>query len=263
MIQALRPLAPIALCAAVLALAACNGDKGAGSGSPAPTPTATPNYTILDDQQYQAKRQQFAAPDSPQAKLVASIAARLEPVVSSHYNNTHFGYYVEKESDPDAESYYGPRVYVSTGMVDFVDNREELAGVLCHESAHVLHRDGIRSDLMTSAWNDKVAALIRRHHGTVARIVNKIGSYDDLHYTRGQEAAADRAGATICDQAHFNPWGLVWVLRKIQKSYPTSRLSYLSDHPSNQARISALVKYLHHNSEFQTWPSNIRFATPK
>lgn len=248
--------------ASTLLLGGC-GAATSVSSSPAPAPAASPNYAALDAQQLQSKRSQLAAPSSPQAKLVASIAAMLEPVVTKDYHNTPFGYYVETEPDPDAESFYGPRVYISIGMVNFADNREEVAGVLCHESAHVLHYDGINSDQTTSKWNDKVASLIARHHGVYARVVNKFASFSELRYTRKQESDADKAGATICDHAHLNPWGLVWMLRKLQQKYPTSRLSYLSDHPSNQARISMLVNYLRHNSEFQVWPSDEKFATKK
>ncbi len=250
------------LAASGLLLAGCQGATSGGS-SPAPAPTASPNYAALDAQQLQSERALLAAPSAPQARLVASIAAMLEPVVTKDYHNTPFGYYVETESVPDAESYYGPRVYISVGMVNFADNREEVAGVLCHESAHVLHYDGINSDQTTRRWNDKVAALIARHHGLYARFLDKVGSFSDLRYSRKQESDADKAGATICDRAHFNPWGLVWMLRKLQQKYPTSRLSYLSNHPSNQARVSTLVRYLRHNSEFQVWPGDEKFATKK
>jgi predicted Zn-dependent protease len=221
----------------------------------------TPTEVKLDYQAYQSELPILANPNSRQGKIVAAIAARLEPVVARAYG-AQFHYYLTKESDPSAYSYYGPRVYVSVGMVNFARNREELAGVLCHESGHVMHHDGTRSDLLSGSHRSRVQALIAHHHSTFAHLLSMGENLTQLRFSRQQESQADRAGATICSDAGINPWGLVWALELLQKTYPSSGLTYLQDHPTNKARVKALEKYLRTNSQFAMWPSDPRFATP-
>lgn len=221
----------------------------------------TPREVALDNQAFQSEKALLADPNSHQGKIVAAIAAKLEPVVAKAYGAS-FHYYLTKETDPSAYSYYGPRVYVSVGMVNFVKNREELAGVLCHESGHVMHHDGSRSDMLSGSHTSRVQALIAHHHSTLAHLLAAGQNLTQLHFSRGQESQADRAGATICSDAGINPWGLVWALQLLQKSYPSSGLTYLQDHPTNKSRIKALEKYLRTNSQFAMWPSDPRFATP-
>lgn len=220
----------------------------------------TPREIALDNQAYQSERPLLADPHSRDGRIVAAIAAKLEPVVARAYG-APFHYYLTKETDPSAYSYYGPRVYVSIGMVNFVKNREELAGVLCHESGHVMHHDGSRSDMLTGSHTSRVQALIAHHHSTFAHLLAIGQNFTQLHFSREQESEADRAGATICSDAGINPWGLVWALELLQKSYPSSGLTYLADHPTNKARIKALEKYLRTNSQFAMWPADPRFAT--
>jgi len=218
--------------------------------------------TQQDNLAFQSEESNLASMSSRQGRIVSGIAAKLNPLVAQQYG-VPIHYYLTKEVDPDAYSYYGPRVYISTGMVNLAQYREEVAGVLCHESTHVLHHDGTRSALETHGHNLAVDNLMARHHATFAHLLAIGSNYATLHFTQQQEYAADRGGATLCAAAGLNPWGLVWMLKlfQTQPDYRTSRWSYLQNHPNNQNRIAALTKYLKSNSQFATWPSDPRFAT--
>ena len=215
--------------------------------------------TQQDNLAFQSEQGNLASMNSPQGRVVAAIAAKLAPVASRLYG-APIRYYLTKETDPNAYSYYAGRVYISIGMVNFAQNMEEVAGVLCHESTHVLHHDGTRSALETHDHNMAVNNLLEHHHGTFAHLLSIGSNVATLHFTRDQEYAADKGGADLCNSAGLNPWGLVWMLQhfQAQPDYRTSRWSYSSNHPSNQGRISALKKYLRN---FPTWPSDSRFGT--
>lgn len=251
---------------ATLFLTSCGQSGNSNPGSSGGIASSETAWEVAQDNAaYQAERQNFASPNSPQARIVAAIAAKLEPVVRRAYGKP-FDYYVTNDADPNAYSYYGPRVYVSVGMVNFAKNREELAGVLCHESGHVMHHDGRNSAMAGHRHNLRIDDLIAHHHGTFARLVSIESNAVQLHFSQSQEYNADKAGATICSTANINPWGLVWMLQLLQRqpAYETSRLrSYLTDHPSNQARIKALTRYLRNNSQFAIWPSSVEYGTRK
>lgn len=218
--------------------------------------------TQQDNLAFAGEQPNLASMNSQQGRIVAWIAAKIGPVASQQYGAT-IHYYLTKEADPDAYSYYGPRVYISTGMVNFAQYREEVAGVLCHESAHVLHHDGTRSAMETHSHNMEVNDLLTHHHSTFAHLVSMGSNVVTLHFTQGQEYLADKGGAAICSAAGINPWGIVWMLQHFQATpdYRTSRWSYLSNHPSNQSRIKALSKYLRSNAQFVNWPPDPRFGT--
>lgn len=217
--------------------------------------------TQQDYQAYESEQPMLASSNAPQERVIAAIAARLDPIVARQYG-VPIHYYLTKETDPNAYSYYGPRVYISVGMVNFAQNREEIAGVLCHESTHVLHHDGTRS-FQSGQHNAHVIDMLQHHHAMFARLAGLGSEVVRVRFTQGQEYGADKGGATLCASAGLNPWGLVWMLRRFQSQpdFRTSRWSYLSDHPSNQARIKALTRYLKTNSQFATWPSDPQFGT--
>lgn len=227
----------------------------------------TPEERAFDVQAYNLERPQLQ-PGLSEARILRAVSAPIGALAARLYG-APFTYYLIGARDPDAHTYYGPRVYVSRGMVDFADNREELAGVLCHESSHVLHHDGSNSDAQTGQSNRRVrnvivrAERLTRNHfdWSIERIAMAAGMLFELQYSRAQEEHADLTGAQVCAAAGINPWGIVWMLQKVQdKLDRTSRFSWFSDHPSNQSRIAVLTRYLRRNRQFARWNSNERAA---
>jgi predicted Zn-dependent protease len=214
----------------------------------------------LDDQAYRQESLRLANPKNPAAIIITAIGKQIGRVAQHEYG-APFHYYTTTESDPDAYSYFGPRVYVSVGMVKFAQNREELAGVMCHESAHVLHHDGLHSAVFQSSAQGRVRALVAHHHRTLAKVLSAGETLVGLHYSRAQEENADKGGARLCSAAGSNPWGIVWMLRRLQRQYGDSGLTFLQDHPSDKQRIKALAKYLRANKQFARWSSSQASAT--
>lgn len=65
---------------------------------------------------------------------------------------THpFKFFLVHESQPNAFATPGGNVYVVDSLLYFVKNTEQLAGTLCHEVSHTIHRDGVA--LMEKAEN--------------------------------------------------------------------------------------------------------------
>src|SRR5690348_4905953 len=69
---------------------------------------------------------------SPYYTTLNSIARRIAPVADKKYF-APFHFFLVHESQPNAFSVPGGNVYVTDSMMTFVKNKEELAGVLCHE----------------------------------------------------------------------------------------------------------------------------------
>jgi predicted Zn-dependent protease len=121
------------------------------------------------------------------------------------------------EQEPNAFSMPGGNVYVTTAMLSYLRNRDELAAVICHEVNHDIHHDMY-----------VVYQAARRGPQPIA-------------YERAAETRADRSGAYTCAQAGFNPWGMVWNLRLHRRMGESPQMAATSDHPSDDQRLADLV----------------------
>jgi predicted Zn-dependent protease len=77
------------------------------------------------------------------------------------------------------------------------------------------------------------------------------------------ETAADLTGAEICAQAGSNPWGMVWLFGKFDTAGEGAKVEMLSDHPTNQHRITDLQRHFRElPALFAPYSSDERSATP-
>ena len=150
-------------------------------------------------------------------------------------------------------------------LLYFVKNTEQLAGVLCHEVSHTIHRDAMRR-------MEQQRKIERRELGaavllgpTLGRLlaINMIGDLHSLSYSRDVESAADVTGSDICTAAGYNPWGLVWLFEEFEDADPKQIPQLLSDHPANGTRIRTLKKHFRDNPDtFAKFNSSPKSATP-
>jgi beta-barrel assembly-enhancing protease len=173
----------------------------------------------------------------PVAKAIAAVA---DP---QYYAPFHF--ILLTDPAPNAFSMPGGNVYITTGMLSFLKNRDELAGVLCHEVNHDIHHD--------------MYAVYQATQG---------GRYpqspDAIAYERQAETNADRAGAYTCAKAGFNPWGMIWNFRQYrQTTGSTHDGGPNADHPSDEQRTSDLIALFDSEAAtFGKFKDDVAAATP-
>ena len=122
-----------------------------------------------------------------------------------------FKFYLVHEQQPNAFATPGGNVYVTDSLMYFVKNTEELAGTLCHEVSHTIHRDTmnlIEKERQVERREIGAAVLLgpTRAHLLAIALLGKLRS---LGYSRDVECAADLTGADVCAASAYNPWGLV------------------------------------------------------
>src|SRR5665213_1950766 len=87
--------------------------------------------------------------------------------------------------------------------------------------------------------------------------------FQTLHFSRDVEAAADATGARTCAAADSNPWGMVWLFKRFETLPSNGMPNFLSDHPSDEARIASLqAEFRDDPALFTRFSSNIANATP-
>jgi len=200
---------------------------------------------------------------SPLYDQLTPIASAVTRTAQPRYNHP-LKFYLVHESQPNAFATPGGNVYVTDSLMYFVKNTEQLAGTLCHEVSHTIHRDSM-------ALIEKEQEIARREVGAAILLgptrahvlaIALIGKLRSLGYSREAESAADLTGADVCAGSSYNPWGLVWLFRDFDAADTAQVPQLLSDHPDNAHRVEALERHFREKPQlFASFSSDARSAT--
>jgi predicted Zn-dependent protease len=186
--------------------------------------------------------------DSSYYEHLNEIGAVLTATVKPRYPYP-IRYYIVKGDSANAFSVPGGNIYVNEPLLDLAKNKDELAGVLAHETGHmVLHHVAKRIDnankIGTLAQIASVAATI--FAGSLGGMaadygLENLGAAQDANLSRHIEAQADEEGARIMAATGvYNPWGLVWFFQTMTATYGAGQATWMRDHPLDQQRIDDL-----------------------
>jgi predicted Zn-dependent protease len=201
---------------------------------------------------------------SPYYNSLNPLASRIKSVVDRQYDRP-FRFILVHETQPNAFSVPGGNVYVTDSLMKFVKNKEELAGVLCHETSHTIHHDVVNN--MRKDQNVGLIAtglsLLLGGKGITNAAINMAANVQALNFSRAVETAADLKGADTCAEAGYNPWGMAWLFKQFQQSGQGGSMEMLSDHPRDDHRISDLENHFRENPAiFGRYSSDVATATP-
>jgi len=201
---------------------------------------------------------------SPLYDNLKPIADAISRVSQSRYPHP-FKFYLVHEAQPNAFATPGGNVYVVDSLLHFVKNTEQLAGTLCHEVSHTIHRDSITLAKKKQHITEREAAAAILLGPTKAELIAifLLGHLHSLGYSRDAESKADLTGSDICAEAGYNPWGLVWLFRDFENANLKTPPQLLSDHPANNTRVTTLEKHFKDNpGTFSKFSSDPKSATP-
>ncbi len=205
---------------------------------------------------------------SPLYESLKPVTEAISRVAQSRYNHP-FKFFLVHEAQPNAFATPGGNVYVVDSLLYFVKDTEQLAGTLCHEVSHTIHRDAVHRINETEkivAGNIAAqvgAAILLGPSVAQAIAIAMIGDLQSKAYSRDEESAADVTGSDICAEAGYNPWGLVWLFQAFQNADPKQIPQLLSDHPANGTRIKTLEQHFRDNpAVFAKFDPDPKSATP-
>jgi predicted Zn-dependent protease len=200
----------------------------------------------------------YASP--PLQAYVNDVGQRLAR--QSHRANLKWTFTVLDSPEINAFALPGGYVYITRGIMAYLDSEAELAGVIGHEIGHVTARHGAqRATRQQSAGLGVLAATVL---GAVLE-AGGLGGATDLasqvsqtaaagyvaSYSREQESQADQLGAEYLARNQYNPKNMVEVIEvlknqerfaadaaKAEGKAAPSGASWLSSHPSNDKRLA-------------------------
>jgi len=168
-----------------------------------------------------------------------------------------YSFKVVEDKDVNAYSMPGGKIYVNSGLLDFTQSDDELAGVLAHEVSHAAHHHMMR--LLSEQEKMQFAALgpalisvlLGKGTGDTTQNLLLVGQ---LYMTAklnsyGVEAEkdADYSAVHYLRKTRYNPVGLLTFMERLyrqERLKPEVELGIYRTHPPSVERAQALVKLL-------------------
>jgi predicted Zn-dependent protease len=235
----------------LLALTASSGALVACATNPV---TGEREFTLMSEAQEIAMgresdaqvRAEMGVYDDPAlAKYVSDIGLRLAKL--SERPNLPWQFTVVDQPAVNAFALPGGFIYITRGILPFLDNEAELAGVLGHEIGHVTARHSVRQYTRTIGGVAALGAL-----GVFVPAARPFGQISEqalgllfLKYGRSDELQADQLGAGYEAKGGWDPSGVPGMLSTLgrldeaagdRKGVP----NWLSTHPDPLARVSEI-----------------------
>jgi predicted Zn-dependent protease len=192
----------------------------------------------------QQVRQEMGVYDDPELQeYVESIG--LELARRSHRPNLPWAFAIVDSPAINAFALPGGFVYVTRGILAYLGDEAELAGVIGHEIGHVTARHS--AEQYTRATGASIGMTIASIFFPAAAPYGDLASLGlgvlFLKYGRDDEVQADRLGAEYAARAGWDPYGVAGMLQTLSRLDETAGgdrkgvPGWLATHPEPAARV--------------------------
>jgi predicted Zn-dependent protease len=189
-------------------------------------------------------------------RYVETIGQRLAAV--SHRPNVKFYFRVVDSPMINAFALPGGYVYITRGILSYLNSEAELAAVLGHEIGHVTARHSVQQ--ISAAQGANIAVTVASilvpglQNQAAQGLINVLGGAWLSGYGRDHELEADRLGAEYLARAGYDPQAMIRVVgvlkdqelfdaetAKAEGRQPRSYHGVFASHPSADARLQQVV----------------------
>ncbi len=134
----------------------------------------------------------------------------------------------------------GGKIYIFTGLINYLDNEAQLAGVMGHEIAHADNRHSIDN----MAKQVGLSALIGLIFGDGNGLINFAQNIIGLKFSRNNEADADKSAINYLYETEYDASEANGFFNKLTKDNENEEVSeFLSTHPSSENRKEKMLLY--------------------
>jgi beta-barrel assembly-enhancing protease len=194
------------------------------------------------------------SPSDPDAQRVAAVGARIVQRSNAGRSPYADSFRFHLLNDPETVNAFalpGGQIFITEGLLRRLTSEAQLAGVLGHETGHVVHRHS--AEQMAKGQLGALlgaAAGVATDDGSgqgrntqlIAAVVNQM---IQLRYSRQDESEADRYGVDAMAEAGDPPRAMLEVLEILKSASKGERPpEFLSSHPLPETRIQELQAYI-------------------
>ena len=157
---------------------------------------------------------------------------------------------------PLVNAFAGPGgyIYITTGLLEFAESKDEVAGVLAHEVGHVAARHVVKQ-YRNAVYAQNLVSLLRIGAGLKGYDARAVGNLSNLtalfflsSYGRDFERQADYLGTKYVIQAGYNPQGLISLLKHLWEEKEKGKREgldiFFRSHPHTQERIKNIKGHI-------------------
>jgi predicted Zn-dependent protease len=187
------------------------------------------------------------------ARLVQEVGEKL--AANSHRPELIYRFTVLDSTSVNAFALPGGYIYITRGLLAYLNSEAELAAVLGHEIGHVTARHSVRQQ-STATVAGILGAVVAASTGVqgVDTLANLAGTAIVRGYGREHELEADRLGAGYLARSGYDPQGMLQVVRvlKDQETFdkqvaeledrePRAYHGLFATHPDNDTRLQEVI----------------------
>ena len=180
------------------------------------------------------------SPDQNAQTTVDNIGFNIVNKSVAHTTPWQFEYSVLADQQTvNAFALPGGQVFITEALLSQLTTQDEIAGVLAHETIHVLASHSAQQIASSDLTNGLVGAVgVASGDASTAQTAAMIGQLIGLRYSRDDETQADTLGVCLMIASGYNPQGMVEVMQVLQNaSGGSSQPEFLETHPNPANRI--------------------------
>ena len=195
-------------------------------------------------------------PDTPAGRLVASVGEKLlnDSGLAQQLREKdvpwRFTFTLLDDADTvNAFALPGGPVFITTALLNRLENEAQLAGILGHEIGHVIERHGAERMRKQELGQQLAgAAAVGTGDLSAAQATQYVAGFLNMSYGRKDELESDAYGLDYMVDAGYDPREMVRVMEILkQASGGGSQPEFMSTHPHPESRIEAIEAFVRDN----------------
>jgi len=191
------------------------------------------------------------AENDPRSQEVRQIGAKIAATHDPHTSGYPFQYHLLADTQTiNAFALPGGQVFITLGLYSKLGDEAELAGVLGHETGHVVERHVAQQIAQSKLGQSLVlgtgiAASGNRNGLATWALTDLANQMIQLKFSREDESQADQCGLQYMTDAGYDPRGMIDVMKVLEGiSTGGGRPEFLQTHPDPGNRAEAIQKWM-------------------
>jgi len=138
-------------------------------------------------------------------------------------------------------------VVVYSGLIDKLQDYEQLSGLIAHEVIHINNRHSMKMLCRNLSNYIFISALFSDVNGVMTVIADNANNLNNLTYSRKFENEADKEGTLLLIRNGINPDGVIslfGVLKEEENEVMSAIPDFFSTHPDTNKRIENINKLI-------------------
>jgi predicted Zn-dependent protease len=186
-------------------------------------------------------------PDKRLQDLVDRVGARLVQA-NPELNQSPYNFEFHLLADPDTVNAFalpGGQIFITYGLLKLLKTEDEIAGVLGHETVHVVGRHSNEQMAKAQLSNGLVGAVIMAggddYGASAGQLAQFVSQLKNTAYSRDHEIESDVLAVRFLRRAGYDPKAMISVMEVLRKAAGgRAPPEFLSTHPDPGHRVQRI-----------------------